>query len=162
MTIDNNTICIVDISTFSLWDYAENKNDAEKKYWKACESVQESIKRWEIILGKYGDDQARKYLKKERNRTFDIMTLGEFENLQRQKILSDPMQETNKDTFSEMLDVLPPIYWCTIDGVEMFCMSEMYTGTYTTQYAHDKNTNKFYCKMVDCCDRSTWIYNFLR
>lgn len=162
MTIDNNTLCIVDRSTATLWDYAESKDEAQEKFFKACENSQEDIKKWERILGKYGDDQARAYLEKERNRSFDIMTFGEFENFQREKILSDPMRETTQENFDEMLNVLPPLMWCTINGVEMFCMREMYTGSYTTQYAHDKTTNKFYCKMVDCRDRSTWIHNFLR
>lgn len=45
-----------------------------------------------------------------------------------------------------MLEVLPPENWVTINNVNEFCMSEHYTGLYTNQYAHDKNTNKYYCK----------------
>ena len=52
--------------------------------------------------------------------------------------------------------------WCTVEGVEMFCMSEMWTGTYTTQYAHDHRTGKYYSKMVDVTDRDTWINTYLR
>ena len=49
-----------------------------------------------------------------------------------------------------------------VNGVEMFCMSEMYSDTYTTQYAYDHRTGKYYCKMVDSEDTSTWIHTLLR
>ena len=41
----------------------------------------------------------------------------------------------------------------------MFCTSEMLTGTYTTQYA--AYNGKYYSKIVDVTDESTWIYNCL-
>lgn len=162
MYIDNNTICIVDTSTATLWDYAENMEQAEDIMWDAYGKTQKSIDEWVDILKEHDTEQFRNYLESEKNRTFEIMTFEQFETLQREKILSDPMKEVDAEIFEEMLCVLPPIYWCTIDNVEMFCMSEMWTGTFTTQYAHDKKSNKFYSKMVDCADRSTWIHNFLK
>ena len=71
------------------------------------------------------------------------------------------MKEITEETFEDMLNVLPPIKWCTIDGIEMFCMSEMLTGFYTSQYIHDKGTNKYYHKIVDVTDKATWGHNFI-
>lgn len=89
------------------------------------------------------------------------MTFDEFRQKERKKLLSLPLHEITEERFHEMLDVLPPIKWTRRDGVEMFCMSEMFTGTYSDQYAHDHNTGKFYCKLVDVCDPSTWINTLL-
>lgn len=94
--------------------------------------------------------------------TIQVVSFDDFMKIERAILLAGEPEETTEEQFEEMLDVLPPAAWCTIDGVEMFCMSEMYTGSYTTQYAHDRETNKFYCKMVDILDRTTWINNFLK
>ncbi|MGL5436016.1 MAG: hypothetical protein ACRDBO_11535, partial [Lachnospiraceae bacterium] len=71
-----------------------------------------------------------------------------------------PLKETTEEQFEEALNVLPPLKWCTIDGIEMFCMSEMYTATYTNQYA--RYEGKYYKKMVDVTDKSTWLNNYLK
>ena len=41
-------------------------------------------------------------------------------------------------------------------------MSEFYTSHYTHQYAKDRRTGKYYSKLVDYRDRSTWIHALLR
>jgi len=91
-----------------------------------------------------------------------IMSYDNFAVREREILLAGEPEEVTEETFEEQLDVLPPLAWCSIGGVEMFCMAEMYTGSYTTQYAHDKISNKYYCKMVDVSDRKTWINTFLR
>lgn len=96
------------------------------------------------------------------NDGFSVISFEEFQAMEKSKLISGEPEEITADKFNEMLDVLPPLKWCTIDGIEMFCMSEMYTGTYTNQYAHDKSSGKYYTKMVDACDKSTWINNYLR
>lgn len=89
------------------------------------------------------------------------MTYNEFRALEREKLLGQPLKEIDEDQFYEMLNVLPPIGWTQHKGVEIFCMSEFYTGPYTNQYAHDKTTGKYYTKLVDYTDRSTWIPEIL-
>ena len=69
------------------------------------------------------------------------------------------IKEVTEEQFNAALDVLPPLKWCTIDGIEMFCISEMTDGTYTTQYAHNEHNGKYYCATVDVMDKSTWINN---
>ena len=90
------------------------------------------------------------------------MTYVEFEAHQRRMLLAGEPEEISEERFYEQFNVLPPIKWVTIGGVEMFCMCEMWTGSYTNQYAHDHKTGKFYTKMVDSADRDTWIHKYLR
>lgn len=92
---------------------------------------------------------------------YEIMTWEQFSKLEREALLGDPIQRVTEEDFNDALDVLPPLRWETHNGVNEFCMSEMWTGTYTTQYAHVLGTDEYYCKMVDCRDRSTWIHNIL-
>jgi hypothetical protein len=74
-------------------------------------------------------------------------------------MVSGEVKEITREDFYEALDCLPPLKWCTKSNVEMFCMREMYTGTYTTQYA--KKDGKYYSAMVDVTDENTWIHNRL-
>ncbi|MCI8404288.1 MAG: hypothetical protein HFG29_10780 [Eubacterium sp.] len=46
--------------------------------------------------------------------------------------------------------------------LEVLSMPEMYSGTYTKQYAYDNQSGKYYSKMVDSEDKSTWIHKLLR
>ena len=46
-----------------------------------------------------------------------------------------PWERTTKSKFNEMLEVLFPLDWGTVDGVEIFSMSEMLTGNITAHYA---------------------------
>lgn len=94
--------------------------------------------------------------------TYAVMTFDEHQAMERAHVLALPLHEITKERFHEMLDVLPPLKWCRQDGVEMFCMSEFFTGTYTDQYAHDHATDKYYSKLVDFLDPSTWIHEVLK
>lgn len=93
---------------------------------------------------------------------YAVIAYAEYERMERERLLSDPLEEISEERYFDMLNVLPPLYMRQINGVEMFSTSEMYTGTYNTQYARDTRTGKYYAKMVDCADRSTWIHNILR
>lgn len=101
---------------------------------------------------------AEQYYKPEE---IQVMLYDDFLEIQRAVLLDGEPEEITESEFEEMLDVLPPLYWGTINGIEMFCMREMYTGTYTFQYAYNKMNDKYYRKMVDAADRSTWLHNML-
>jgi hypothetical protein len=88
-----------------------------------------------------------------------IATYGEFEEIQQKALASDKAVEISEEKYNEMLNILPPIYYTTHNGFTMFCMREMYTGTYTNQYARDNKTGKYYQAMVDVKNPETWIYN---
>lgn len=163
MEITNSTLCVVDISQPSIYDFIEEWENPQEKLTAANQSRDKSIKTWAQHIDNYPDrTDFVAYLKQEKERSFDVMTYGDFLSLERDKLLSGPLTEITKDRFQEMLNVLPPLNWVTYEDVEMFCMCEMFTGTYTDQYAHDKATGKFYVKMVDASDCSTWIHNILR
>lgn len=96
-----------------------------------------------------------------KNADYRAMRSSDFSRIQRQKFLRQPLHEVTAEDYEEMLDVLPPIHWVEINGVSEFCMMEMFTGTFTNQYAHDKKTGKYYQKLVDVTDRDTWIHKIL-
>ena len=105
-------------------------------------------------------DFSQNSLKTPKKREYKVITWNEYEALKRKRYIDDgEIKEVTEEQFNDALDVLPPLKWCTIDGIEMFCISEMTDGTYTSQYAHDKHNGKYYCATVDVMDKSTWINN---
>lgn len=88
---------------------------------------------------------------------YKAMSVAQFKALERTSILGNPLEEITEECFDEMLNVLPPLCYTEHHGVVMFCMSEFYTGSYTMQYAKEKQTGKYYRKLVDFKDKSTWI-----
>ena len=97
----------------------------------------------------------------------EIMTLKEFEALDRQFTLARGVIEVDEETFNEMLNVLPPLKWVdrTCEKhrcrVNEFCMSEFDHSVYTTQYAraYVDGETRYYSATVDYYDESTWIHN---
>lgn len=158
MNITDNIFCVADTTNCTVYDFAETLEQAETVLEKANTRTLESIATWEHHI-KYYPDTSRfvSHLEHEKSKSWAIMTYGEYLAFERKNLLSEPMREVTEETFNDQLNALPPLRWCTIDGVEMFCMSEMFTGCYTSQYAHDKRTGKFYSKLVDITDRSTWV-----
>ena len=95
------------------------------------------------------------------NQDYVVMTDDDWYELNRKIFLDSPMEEITEEKYYEMLDVLPPLHYYTINGISEFCMSEMTWGHFTTQCAHDPNTGKYWWKTVDAYDRSTWIDHIL-
>ncbi len=118
---------------------------------------------WENHCKNYPDvDSFKAYLKQAQNKKYEIMTFEEFLQKQKDYYINQPLTEITAEKYEEMLNILPPLKWCTIGNIEMFCMSEFLTGAYTSQYLHDKETDKYYHKIVDITDKSTWGYNFIQ
>ena len=89
------------------------------------------------------------------------MTYGEWLNFERERLLAPEMVEITKQDYEDALNVLPPRNWHTRNNIEEFCSREMYSGTYTTQYAFQLVTGRYFTKMVDCADSSTWLSTIL-
>ena len=53
-------------------------------------------------------------------------------------------KEITEDRYDEMLNVLPPEKWQIVDGVDIFRMSEYYTGNITEHYA--ALFGKYFCR----------------
>lgn len=89
-----------------------------------------------------------------------VMTVSEFREKERSAYLSIPMREISAEEFDYFLNILPPAKWETRSGVEEFCMSEMLSGPFTSQYA--RAGDKYYTKYVDITDENTWIDQTLK
>lgn len=152
---DLQELCVVDLYTMQIYDFT-TAEDAPAKIAEAEAGRREHLPFWRKQAAT-GEEFAAQVVKKYENADFQAMTFGEFLKREREKILSDPMTEITEEKYNEMLDVLPPLAWCTRNGIEEFCMEEFYTGSYTSQYAHDKSTGKYYTKIVDYRDKTTWI-----
>lgn len=154
--INNDSLVVVNISKpTNIYTFVESP-EGKEELEKAIQRNQEEIKQWE----QYPEvEKFQEYLKECLKVNYKIMTLKEFDELQKKYYLDSPMQEITEDQYNDMLDVLPPLKWTTIQGVEEFLISEMLSGTYTNQYA--KCNGKYYTKVVDSMDKSTWIHNLL-
>lgn len=163
MRIEDNTPCVVETKYPWIYDFCEPGTEAETLE-KAEAKRLEDIALYSRFIVEYPDNMAywKDRLKEAEGREYKIMTYVEFEAHQRHMLLAGEPEEISEERFYEQFNVLPPIKWVTIGDVEMFCLCEMWTGSYTNQYAHDHKTGKFYTKMVDSADRDTWIHKYLR
>lgn len=95
--------------------------------------------------------------------SLEIMPFGEYEKLEREYFLNDPVNLVTREQYWDALEALPPLHWTTHKGVEVFCMSEMTCGTYTSQYAktaieiNGEPTIVYATKSVCAYSRDTWI-----
>lgn len=163
----NTNILAVNIKTLSTYDFLQDGETQEELLNRANNYNNKEIKCYKEIINtkpqSNSDGFFTKQLEQAEQAIYKVITWDEFEALQRSKyITNEDLTEITNEHFEEMLDVLPPLQWCTINNVEMFCMREMHTGTYTTQYAHDKTNGKYYSKMVDITDQVTWINNYIK
>ncbi len=133
----NLDICVVSEQTLHVYDFLQD-GESEKDLLKRAE------------------DYAAKW---DHSDTYKVMTFAEYQELKREKYISMPLNEISEERYEEMLDVLPPLQYGQNEGLESFFCREYYEGTYTNQYA--KHNGKFYQKLVDITDSSTWIHNFL-
>lgn len=160
--MNNNELVVVNVNGgfTNVWNFCDADNALEE-IARAEKSAAETVATYESHIKNFPDRKEYwESCKAEyENAKYEVMTFDEFLARQKISMVSGSVTETTEENYLEMLNVLPPMKWCTIDGVEMFCMCEMYTGTYTNQYA--KIGNKFYTAMVDVTDQSTWIHNRL-
>jgi hypothetical protein len=149
------------VQTFDFMIIGESVSEAEargnKYYQKELELVKSHLKNYG---GEYWENQVQ-LISKKVDAGCKLMTYKQYKEAQRKHLLDGELTEITEDKFEDALNVLPPICWTTHNNIEMFCMSEMYMGSYTSQYAHDKKTDKYYTKLVDCKDKSTWICELL-
>ena len=157
-------MCVVNIANMQVFDYTFEKRECSDLLQKAETYKAENIERYTRYIDEY--PQNKEYwkicLEKEKNAMFEVMTFDDYLSKQKEYFISKPMSEVDEETWNNMLDILPPLHYCERNGVVMFCIMEMYTGTYTNQYAYDRKTKKYWTKMVDCTDPTTWIDTFLR
>lgn len=149
----------------AVWDFCIPET-AARVIERAERRAREDLELYQNYAVQY--PQNREYWEKQAERcaakigTYVMMTFDEFQAAQRAYYLGMPLHEITEDLFYEMLNVLPPLYWGRRDGAEMFCMSEFENGRFTNQYAHDLHSGRYYSKLVDAGDPSTWINEILK
>lgn len=87
--------------------------------------------------------------------TIQVVTFDEYIALKQKVMLSEPLREIEEDAFQEALDVLPPLKWETVDGVERFMLGEAFESTFYHQYA--KKDGRFFARLANAADPTTWI-----
>lgn len=155
----NTNILAVNIKNMDVYDFLKDGESEVELLARANTYRQKQINTWDKNRKQYPCEQFEMYYNGALQAEYKVVTWDEFRSLQRAFYIDDAVTEIIADRYNEMLNVLPPLKWCTINGVEMFCISEMTTGTYTSQYA--RYDGKYYTKTVDVTDESTWIYNLL-
>lgn len=144
--------------------YVKDSNETGAELMQRInDDVSKDIQRFEKIISERPEANAdgffTKRLAEVKNADYQLMTYDEYLRLMRKKYIDDAIiKEVTEEDFNIALDILPPLYWCKIDGIEMFCMCEMTWGTYTDQYARTPD-GKYYCTTVDSADKNTWINN---
>lgn len=129
-----------------IWDYGTNYHAKRKR---EARRQLEQIKDW--------DNRNRPYYfspcyDPQVMRTFQSMPLDQFQAMEREHYLSLPIHEITREEYWDALECLPPIY-CGRAGGD-FLMREMWTGTFT--YMYRQIGNRYFSKMVDAADRTTW------
>lgn len=160
----NLDVVIVEMATISIYDFLNEGESEAAAIERGNKYYSNELALVTSHLHNYGGDYWKgqvETITKKVNAGCKVMTFEDFKELECKHLLDGELKEIDSEVFEEMLNVLPPLYWTTCNGVEMFCMSEMYSGTYTSQYAHDKRSGKYYAKLVDCINRSTWICELL-
>ena len=156
---------IVEARGIDTYDFARIGATDDEAVDRANHYIKKKVQDYaRLCKEREGDDYWKDQLataKKKAKAGYVVMSFEELDKHKRHILLTKPVTESTKEQFEYALNVLPPLYYTERSGVIMFCMREMYTATFTTQYAYDRHTDKYYCKMVDCTDTTTWINNYL-
>ena len=156
---------IVNLAYVNIFSYLMDSETTEEAEARGSKYYEDELALVTSHLANYGGDYWKQQVESCTKNVISgckVMTFEEFRVLERNKLLDGKLTEVTKEQYWDALEQLPPLHWTTHNNVEMFCISEMWTASYTSQYAHDKSTNKYYCAMVDSLDRSTWICEFLK
>ena len=159
----NMDILAVDTSTLTVYDFLGDGESEQELLQRAYNSNARNMAHYEAIIAEKPESNSdgffTKQLENAKKREYKVVTWNEYITLKRKRYIDNgEIKEVTEEQFNDALDVLPPLKWCTIDGIEMFCISEMTDGTYTAQYARTPD-GKYYCATVDVMDKSTWINN---
>jgi len=146
---DNFTVC--------------KQNDVEKEIKRAAEYYSNQAETYRRYIVQYPDNA--EYWRKQLTVTeetlsqgFEAVTFDEYIAREKRRYITGEVKEITEQEYWNALECLPPLDFTRIDDeFEYFFMSERYTLSFTDQYLHDYNSGKYYVKMVDLCDKSTWM-----
>ena len=151
--------------TFGSYDFLKDNESDEGAIARAVAYYTEQLQTLQSHAETFGGDYWHKRVTETQtllDAGFSVLPFELYIRKKNKRYTDMPMHEITSEEYNEQMDILPPICWCTIAGVTMFCMSEMYDGTITSQYARDNRTGKYYTKLVDIYDKSTWIHSALK
>lgn len=146
---DNFTVC--------------KQNDVEKEIKRAAEYYSKNAEMYRNYIVQYPDNAEywRKQLavtEETLSQGFEAVTFDEYIAREKRRYITGEVKEVTEQEYWNALECLPPLDFTRIDDAfEYFFMSERYTLSFTNQYLHDYNSGKYYVKMVDLCDKSTWM-----
>lgn len=154
--IELGDLVVVNKKTYEIYDFC-TKETAEEVLKATEHSAADNIKGYDTLIRDYPDraDYWESCKRKYTDAKYAVMTYKEFLRQQQNYLTSGPIAEITREQYEQALNVLLPYRYCTHNGITMFCFREMYTGSFTTQYA--KAGDKYYSAMVDVTDTSTWI-----
>jgi hypothetical protein len=147
---------------FSVFSYVREWETDQEALERARAYYQESIARYEEIIADQGNGKDDYWLNclnksKKEMETLQIETEEAYRARVRDGYLTPPAKETTEEHYWDMLEVLPPCAFTSNARYEMFYVSEAYDLTYHSFYLHDKTIGKYWEKLCDAKDRSTWI-----
>lgn len=90
-----------------------------------------------------------------------IERYGDYKRRERAELLKGDPKEITKKRWWEQFEVLPPCGLVMNSRYTMFYISEAYSGLYHNCYLWDKKTGKYWSKMCDISDRSTFLDSIL-
>ena len=154
-----NELVIADLNTLNVFKFVEAGSNGQKELFQAQEYLGNQAKSLKALIADCQRPDSRKQweesLQAIQKTEYRIVPIEDFYAAERRKMLSDPLKRITEEQYWDALEVLPPLHHERLDGWERFCMREFYMNTYTTQYFRCKEG--WFCRMVDYCDRSTWI-----
>ena len=157
--VEHKELVIADLNTLNVFTFVDTKSDEQAELLQAQEYLANQAKSLESLIADCQRPDFRKQwedsLRVIRKTEYRIVPIEDFYAAERKKMLSDPLKRITEEQYWDALEVLPPLHHELFNGCERFCMREFYTNTYTTQYFRCKEG--WFCRMVDYCDRSTWI-----
>ena len=86
---------------------------------------------------------------------YEVIPVAEFFARQDAFYLGQAIEEITPEEYTEKLEILPPLQWLRVGGIERFLMCEFLEGNFTRQYA--KFGSRCFMKIVDAYRPSTWI-----
>ena len=140
--ITDETIVLASINPPSVWNFYGSEEIARQH--------QEDANGYNVRLETHGAPK----------RFYAPMKYGEYKAQERGLYLNRPEERITRETFDEMLNVLPPKNVRGVKGGGMsFLMIEHWSGPYTQQFIQRGQGDEaaYFSKLVDAEDESTWM-----
>lgn len=145
-----------------VFDSVRDGESSEEALGRARSYYLNSVSRYNDIIADQGNGKDNYWLncrniEQAKADALQIETDMEYFARVRHSYLDDPAKEITEERWWEMFEVLPPCAYTRTSRYEMFYVSEAFHLTYHSFYLYDRQTGKYWTKLGDSCDRTTWI-----